>query len=68
MTLQNLYDRIGSQLRICPRKGEDVVCVRVAGGTFGGQPVENIDHAGCGIDWDDGKFILYPEKELKRDE
>ena len=68
MTLQNLYDKIGSQLKICPRKGEDVVCVEIAGGTFGGTPIENVKDAFCGIDWDDGKFIIRTEKELKRDE
>lgn len=64
MTLTNLYDMIGSQLKLNPRKGDDVVCIKVFGSDFGGQTVENIKDVGCGIDWDDGKFVIYPEKEL----
>jgi hypothetical protein len=68
MTLQDLYNQIEGQLRMCPRKGEDTVCIRVFGGTFGGQPVQNVKSAGCGFDWDNGKFIIYPEKELYKED
>lgn len=64
MTLQDLYNRIGSQLRICPRKGEDIVCIEIPGSGFGGTSVINVKGAGCGIDWDDGKFIISPEIDL----
>ena len=65
MTLQNLYDQIGSQLKICPRKGEDVVCVEVAGINLGTTPTENVKQAYCGIDGNDGKFIIITEKLLE---
>jgi hypothetical protein len=68
MTLQNLYDHIGRQLRICPRKGDDIVYVEIAGSSFGGTPVEPVSSVGCGIDWNDGKFIICTEKELERPE
>lgn len=64
MTLQELYDRIGSQLKICPSKGNDVVCVEIAGSSFGGTPTEQVVSAGSGFDWDDGKFIICTEREL----
>mgnify|MGYP003450602527 FL=1 len=35
-------------------------------GSIGGQPVTGIKQAHAGIDWDKGKFILYPEAELTK--
>ena len=66
MTLQRLYDQIGSQLKIRPRNGEDTVCIEIPGSGFGGTSVVNVKSAGCGIDWDDGKFIIRPEVELDK--
>lgn len=67
MTLQHLYDKIGSQLRICPRKGEDVVGIELPSSGFEGSLVVGVKDAYCGIDWDDGKFIMVPEKDLRVD-
>lgn len=64
MTLQGLYEQIGSLLKVCPQKGSDIVCVEITGSTFGMQPTEKIKNASCGFDWDDGKFILYPENKV----
>ena len=66
MTLQRLYDQIGSQLRICPRNGEDTVCIEIPSSGFGGTSVVNVKSVGCGFDWDDGKFIIRPEVELDK--
>lgn len=65
MTLQNLYDKIGAQLKICPRKGEDRVCIELEGGYFGGISTVDVRDAYCGIDWNDGKFIITPVNEVK---
>jgi len=64
MTLQNIYDSIGSQLKICPRKGNDTVCIEIRGSGFGGTNAVYVKDAYCGIDWDDKKFIIVPEVEL----
>jgi len=67
MTLQHLYDKIGSQLRICPRKGADVVGIQLPSSEFGGSLLMGIKDAYCGIDWDDGKFIIVPEVDLQEE-
>ena len=64
MTLQDLYNQIGSQLRICPQKGNDIVCIKIPGSGFGGTSFVNVESAHCGFDWDNGKFIIRSEKEL----
>ena len=34
---------------------------------FGGSLVVGIKDAYCGIDWDDGKFIIVPEVDLQEE-
>jgi len=68
MTLLDLYNKIDGQLRICPRKGSDEVCVAIHGSGFGGTDTVDVKSAGCGIDWDNNKFIIWPEKTLKTEE
>lgn len=64
MTLQELYEQIDKQLKVCPRKGGDVVCVEVADSNFGGTSVIPVKFAHCGFDWDDGKFIIRTDKKV----
>lgn len=69
MKLGQLVEHAQNQMRINPRTAESTVCVRVdRPGTIGGSPVVDINHAGEGIDWDAGKYILYPEKPVKEDD
>lgn len=55
MTLLDMHNIIEGQLGMCPRKGGDAV---VVGSTFGGTPTVPMRYCGCGIDWNDGKFII----------
>ena len=69
MKLQELYDCIGSQLKIMPRAGEADVCIEVElPGAIGGTPVVPVASAGLGIDWNDGKYILRTETSLTMNE
>lgn len=45
---------------------EEVVVVVSEKGTVGGSPRVAIKSAGFGIDWDSGKFMLYPTTPVKR--
>jgi hypothetical protein len=45
---------------------EDVMVVVSGQGAVGGTPKVPIKSAGYGIDWDSGKFMLYPDTPVKR--
>jgi hypothetical protein len=48
--------------------GEELeVCIAVKEeGYIGGKPLVKVYSAGKGIDWDNKKFIIWPEKDLKK--
>jgi hypothetical protein len=64
MTLQQLKERVNQILDTNPRKGECTVCVPNNKGGMGGTSVTEVDNANCGIDWDNGKFILRPTVKM----
>jgi len=66
MTLQELYDRIGSQLKIMPRAAGHIVTVEAGCGYMGGTSKVPIKSATDGIDWDDRYYILTPDEPLER--
>lgn len=66
MTLRDLYNYIGSQLRIKPDAAEAIVCVEVERkGSIGGTPVVLARSTGLGVDWDNGKYIVRTETAIR---
>lgn len=66
MTLQQLYDQIGSQLKIMPRAGNHEVVIEAGLNHIGGTPTVQVKYATNGIDWDDGFYILTPIEPLEK--
>jgi len=69
MNLQELYEIVLHQMRLCEkshRSPTDVkVCIPIQTvNACGGTPCIDIKSAHKGFDWDDTKFMLYPEKDL----
>ena len=63
MTLKELRERI--ELYSDERYDNLEVCIpNNKGGMMGGTPVTSVKFANKGIDWDGGKFIIWPEKEM----
>ncbi len=60
ITLKEVVDRY---LEHKPRR-EIIVCIPNNKGGMGGTPVTNVVYAGGGIDWDAGKFFIYPAVEM----
>lgn len=67
LTLNDLYKRIESQLKTMPSSGKSEVVVRLNNNGIGPMNTVHISYASLGIDWDSGKFILYPEINLKEE-
>ena len=67
LTLNELYKRIGSQLKIAPSSGNSEVVVKINNKGIGPMNVVRISYASLGIDWDRGKYILYPEINLEEE-
>ena len=69
MNLQELYEIVLHQMRLCEkshRSPTDVkVCIPIQTvNACGGTPCIDIKSAHKGFDWDDTKFMLYPETDL----
>jgi len=65
MTLQELHNFTKHLLDARPDKASDVVCIPLAGGSFGGTPVVPVHSVSSGFDWDDNIFFIHPDKELE---
>ena len=62
MTLKELKERIA---HLGERYDDLEVCIpNNKGGMMGGTPVTSVKGANKGIDWDGGKFIIWPETKL----
>ncbi len=63
MTLKELKERVDWAVE---NSGKDLdVCIpNNKGGMMGGTPVTSVKQAAQGIDWDNKKFILWPETKL----
>ncbi len=67
MTLKELkeaIDRIYSTHGISDRIDDIIVCIPNNKNGMGGTPVTNTIGAYKGIDWDSGKFMIYPEVKM----
>lgn len=45
---------------------EVVVVVKTPHQTVGGTPIVPVSHANAGFDWDNGKFMIFPEEKLQK--
>ena len=69
MNLQELYNIVEQQVILCEQRHQDPatikVCIPIQTVTaVGGTPCIDVKQANKGFDWDDNKFMLYPEKDL----
>ena len=62
MTLGELKERIS---HYGDRYDDLEVCIPNNKGGMGGMSVTSVKQAARGIDWDSGKFIIWPETEMK---
>jgi hypothetical protein len=63
MTLTKLKERVDATLE--NRRGRELtVCIPNNKGGMGGTSVTNAVSAHSGIDWDSGKFFIYPEVKM----
>ena len=67
LTLNELYKRIGSQLKTMPSSGKSEVVIKINNKGIGPMNTVRISCASLGIDWDSGKYILYPEIDLEEE-
>ena len=70
MNLQELADRVNETLKVAKLHHKDPSEIEVsiyvkAVGTVGPLPTIPVKHIGLGIDWDAGKCIITPEKDLR---
>lgn len=61
MTLKELKQRVDLYYEMNERYHDLEVCIPNNKGGMGGASVTKVKNANKGIDWDKGKFILYPE-------
>ena len=65
MTLLELKKLIDTHLKDRPHHENDIVCIpNNKPNAVGGLPTTNLQAVGSGFDWDSGKFMLYPEKNM----
>jgi hypothetical protein len=65
LTVGELAQILNSLLRIVPRCADDIVVIPVyRPNAIGAMPCVGVRSAGQGFDWEAGKYILWPEKEL----
>lgn len=70
MNLQELVDRVNELAKIAEMQHknlEDInvgICVKVIG-SVGSLPTVSVKNIGLGIDWDNGKCLITPEKDLR---
>lgn len=63
LTLSALKERVDSLMEN-NRNADCYVCIPNNKGGMGGTSVTDVTYAGCGIDWDRGKFMLYPVNKM----
>ena len=63
MTLKELRDRIEAVPKGAFYDNLNV-CIPNNKGIIGPTSTTDVRHAGQGIDWDNGKFFIWPEKEM----
>lgn len=61
MTLKELKERVS---RLDERFDDLEVCIPNNKGGYGGLSVTKVKGAHRGIDWDNGKFFIWPEVEM----
>lgn len=65
MNLQELKDEIDAiELNSAIKLEHITVCIPNNKGGFGGTSVTGVKMAGKGIDWDNDKFIIFPETKM----
>lgn len=65
MTMQELYDRIESSMRMdVTAKDREVVIKLLDRGQIGGMRTVPVAYVQCGIDWENGKYLVYPAESL----
>ena len=69
MNLKQLYDIIEREVIHCEKRHQDPATIKVCipiqtVNAIGGTPCADVRQANKGFDWDDNKFMLYPEKNL----
>jgi hypothetical protein len=66
MKLKELYERLKFFMDkdVNDRHGDKEVVIKVSRPSLGPLASVSVREAGPGIDWDNNKFILWPEKEL----
>ena len=69
MNLQELYNSVEQQMILCEQRHQDPAEIRVCipiqtVKAIGGTPCANVKQANKGFDWDNNKFMLYPEIDL----
>ncbi|NLH44749.1 MAG: hypothetical protein GX451_01170 [Acholeplasmataceae bacterium] len=64
MKLQELKERVDQALQSERNKNLEV-CIPNNKGGMGGISATGVKYAGQGIDWDGGKFFVWPEKEMQ---
>lgn len=69
MNLKELYNILEREVILCEQRHQDPteirVCIPIQNVTaIGGTPCVDIKSIRDGFDWDMGKLMLYPEKEL----
>ena len=67
MTLKELHDRIESQMRLdVTAKDREVVIKLIDRGQIGGLRTVPVKYVQCGIDWENGKYLIYPSEDLDK--
>jgi hypothetical protein len=70
MNLKEFAKRVNEIVRVAEMQHKDVenidvkIYVKVVG-TVGPLPTVDIKHIGIGVDWDSGRCIITPEKDLR---
>lgn len=59
-----LYENQGRHMHIPPENITVGIVVKNVG-TVGGTPTTNIKSIHAGFDWDNGRLLIYPEKDLR---
>ena len=69
MTLLELYNILERQIILCEESKYDPNTIKVKVPittitSIGGTPCVDVNRANIGFDWDNGKFMIYPDKSL----
>lgn len=64
LTILTLKEAVDRYIQMRPNSRELTVCIPNNKGGMGGTSVTNVIGAHSGIDWDAGKFMIYPEVKM----